>query len=302
MKIAYLVFAYRNPHLINKMIEHLSCKDSSFYIHIDKKSNIDEFSSIKGKNIHFSDIRLPVYWAEYSGIRAILILMHQAINARQDFDYFVLLSGSDYPIQNRQYIHDFFKANRGMEFMNIVRMPCVEAGKPLSRINTLRFESDRPIRRFIVRLLARLSFAQRDYRKYLGSLHPYSGNTWWALTRDSCRYILEFVERNQNIAEYFKCTFAPEEMFFQTIIGNSQFRSKVRRNLVYEDWSAGGGHPAMIGDKHLGFFEADYKVILNDVYGSGEVLFARKLSDDNIETVQRIDEMIKRKNAKVVNS
>jgi hypothetical protein len=226
-------------------------------------------------------------------------LIRQAFNRPQDYDYFVLLSGSEYPLRSRLYIHDFLEANRGKEFMNIVKMPNKEAGKPISRIKTLRIQSNRPLYRFIVKALARLGLAQRDYRKYLGTLEPYSGNVWWALTRDACQYILEFVEHNQAVVNYFENTFAPEEMFFHTILGNSAFRSRIRRNLVYEDWSAGGGHPAMINEKHVAFFEAHKKVIINDIWGSAEMLFARKFSDDNLELVQRIDDMIKRKGKEI---
>jgi hypothetical protein len=295
LKIAYLVFAYRNPLLLRKLVETLICEKSAFFIHIDQKSNINDFASINGENIFFIEERLSVYWAEFSGVRAILQLIRRACGESQDYDYCVLLSGSEYPLCCRQYIYDFLEANRGKEFINIVKMPNKEAGKPISRINTFRIPSNRPFSRFIMKILARLGLAQRDYRKHLGSLEPYSGNTWWALTRDACQYILDFVEHNQNIVKYFENTFAPEEMFFHTIVGNSAFSSRIRRSLVYEDWSTRGDHPAMINEKHVAFFEANEKISLNDVYGFGELLFARKFSDGELEIVQKIDDLIKRK-------
>jgi hypothetical protein len=293
MKIAYLVFAYKNPQLLKRVIRMLSSENCAFFIHIDQKSSIKEFSGISGKNIFFSEKRIPVYWAEFSGVQAILLLVRQAMEAEQHYDRFVLLSGSEYPLRSGRYIHTFLDENRGLEFINIVKMPA--PGKPISRINTLRLQSNKPIRRFVVRLLAKLGLAQRDYKKYLGSLEPYSGITWWALTRDACQYILEFVARNQHVAEYFQNVFAPEETFFHTILGNSAFRLRIRRNLCYEDWSLGGGHPAMIGGKHIELFEAQEKVYVDDVYGPGELLFARKFSDESLDLLQRIDEMIERK-------
>jgi hypothetical protein len=174
-----------------------------------------------------------------------------------------------------------------------VKMPNAEAGKPISRINTLRIPSERPVRRLLVRILAKLGLAQRDYRKYLGSLEPYSGHTWWTLTREACQYIIDFEKSNQSVVRYFEDTFAPEEMFFHTILGNSPFRSRVRRNLVYEDWSARGSHPAMINEKHIAFLATQEKVNLSDAYGSGELLFARKFSDDNLDMVRKIEETMK---------
>src|SRR5262249_11139581 len=158
--------------------------------------------------------------------------------------YFVLLSGSEYPLRSRSYIDEFLEENRGLEFINMLKMPA--PGKPISRINILRPQSNRPVRRFAMRAFAKLGLARRDYRKYLGSLEPYSGITWWALTRDACRYILQFVACNQHVVDYFQDVFAPEETFFHTILGNSAFRSRIGRSFLYEDWSIPGGHPAMI--------------------------------------------------------
>jgi hypothetical protein len=69
----------------------------------------------------------------------------------------------------------------------------------------------------------------------------------------------------------------------------------MRRNLLYEDWSTPGAHPAMITDRHIGSFEANEKVRLDDVYGDGELLFVRKFADDNLDLLQRIDNLIVRK-------
>jgi hypothetical protein len=289
MKIAYLFFAYKNPRLIQKTIQHLSCDDSGFFVHIDAKCDLAGFAAIKGDNIFFTNTRLPVYWGEFSGVRAIQLLMQQALAQAHAYDYLVLLSGSEFPLKSRDYIHSFFEANRGTEFISMVKMPSVEAGKPISRINTLRVQSRQPVRRLFFRILARVGFAQRDYRKYLGNLEPYSGHTWWALTRQASEYILDFDRSNPHVAGFFENTFAPEEMFFHTILGNSPFKSRTRRNLVYEDWSARGSHPAMIDEQHIASFAAQEKVALQDAYGSGEVLFARKFSDDNLDMVRRIE-------------
>lgn len=295
MKIAYLVFAYKNPQVLKRTIGKLSCDDCTFFIHIDQKSSIKEFSAIGGENVVFSGKRIPVYWAEFSGVEAILLLLRQALESPKICDYFVLLSGSEYPLRSAEYVRRFLEENRGSEFMSMVKMPNEAAGKPISRINAIRFESSRPALRLASRALAKVGLAQRDYRKYLGSLEPYSGNSWWALTRDACQYIMSFVERNQHVAEYFHTAVAPEEMFFHTILGNSPFRSRVRRNLVYEDWSARGAHPAMINEGHIASFEAQEKVCVSDVWGAGELLFARKLCDDRLDLLQRIDDMILRK-------
>jgi hypothetical protein len=295
MKIAYLITAYNNPNHLKKMISKITCADSSFFIHVDLKSNIDDFSNIIGENVFFTKYRLPVYWGEYSMVEAILLLIREALNNSLNYDYLVLFSGSDYPIRSTEYIHDFLLRKKGTEFISMVRMPNLEAGFPLARINKMCLPSTRPLGKFIVRVLGKMNLAGRDHKKYLNGLVPWGGSTWWALTKDACRYILSFVKDNDSIVNYFKHISCAEEMLFQTILGNSPFRERIHRNLIFMDWSAGGPHPAMIGPKHLALFEAVDKVVMNDAFGPGEVLFARKFSDNDPEKVRRIDEMIKKK-------
>lgn len=293
MRIAYLIFAYRNPKLLQKTINFLACDDASFFVHIDAKVSIDDFASIRGKNVSFVDDRIRVYWAEFSGVRAILRLIRDALADSKAYDYFVLMSGSEFPIKSRQYIHAFLEKNSGQEFITMHKLPA--PGKSIKRFNTVRFPSTRPVLRYVFRSLAKLGLGQRDYRKVLGSVEPYSGNTWWALTREACEYADDFVRRDTKLANFCENIHAPEETFIHTIIGNSPFAFRVRRNLVYEDWPRGAAHPRVIDAKHLCYFAARDVVLVEDHHETGEVLFARKFSDEQLELADKVIEMIQLK-------
>ncbi|HVB58320.1 MAG TPA: beta-1,6-N-acetylglucosaminyltransferase [Candidatus Acidoferrales bacterium] len=294
MKIAYLMLVHKDPQLLKRAIATLSTEDCAFFIHIDRKANIQEFRSIGGDNIFFSEQRIPVHWAEFSQCEATMELIRQALAGSIDYDYLVFLQGATYPLRGGEYIQRFLEKNRDLGFMNLVKMPA--AGYPLSKINTLRYPSDKPVRRLASRALAKLGLAQRDYRKHLGGLDAYSGHACWALSRNACQFIMDFATSNPQVVEYFRNTFVPEESFFHTILGNSPLRSRTRKNLVYADWSTSlGEHPAMLNEGHVKFFKAQEKVWVDDEWGSGEVLFARKFSDENLQLVDRIDEMIRRK-------
>jgi hypothetical protein len=295
MTIAYLILAHANPKLIEKAIARLSYDDCGFFVHIDQKSRMEEFSRIPGGNIFFIEPRLPVYWGDFSQVDAILLLLRQSLQAPGAYDRFVLLSGSDYPLRSGKYINAFFQEHRGEEFISGVKVPNEAAGKPLSRINKFVVPQRQPLRRLLVRGLGKLGLAERDYRKYLGSLQPYAGSEWWALTREACQYVLQFVDSRPEVTDFFRNVCAADEAFFQTILANSEFQSRMRRNLVYDDWSARASSPAMIGADHIGFFEAHETVPLDDVYGHGEALFARKFCDGQIEFAQKVDEIILQK-------
>lgn len=295
MKIAYLILAHRNPRLIKRLIGRLSCEDSAFFLHIDAKSPIDEFLSAQGPNVHFTERRVAVYWAEYSMVTAILTLIEQAIAAPQQFDYYILLSGSDYPLRSREYIHDFFRRSSGTEYISLAPIPTSDAGVPLSKITRYAVPSTQPLLNRVVRAAARLGLANRDYRRHLGALTPFAGSTWWSLTREACLHMLNFARENPDFCRFFEHTITPDESFFHTILGNSSFRPNIRKSLMYDDWSAGSMHPSVITPGHLDAFDACDQVTLPDWFGDGELLFARKFSDDGADLLDRLDQIIDRK-------
>jgi hypothetical protein len=293
MKIAYLIIAHQHPHLLARIIKRLSSESCAFFIHIDRKSDITPFLSISGDNVFFVKDRIPLYWAEFSMVEVELLLMRRALAGPEVYDYLILLSGSDFPLASAAHVEEFIEQNFGNEFLSVVRVPA--PGKPLSRITTLRYPSTKPVRRFISRALAKVGLTNRNPKDYIGTLELYAGNTWWALTKEACRYILDFVESNPQVVKFFENSFVPDEALFQTILANSAFKSRITRNLLYEDWSAAGPHPAKISDKHLDFFEAQEKVLIHDAYGRGEALFARKFSEQRLDLIDRIDAIIQKK-------
>lgn len=292
MKIAYLTLVHQNPLLLQRAMRVLSTDGCGFFIHVDSKSNLESFSRISGANVSFVE-RLPVYWAEFSMVQAILRLMKSALESPSGYDYFVLLLGSDYPIRSGGYIQRYLQESGGSEFISLIEIPA--PGYPLSKINKVRYPSDKPVQRFVFRALGKVGLAERDFRKSLGDIKAYAGDTSWALSREACSYIMEVVARDPRFEAYFRKTFTSDEMFFHTILGNSPFRLRVRRGLLYRDWSKPGAHPETLTEKHIEYFELQDAVCAEDQFGTGEKLFARKFSDDQLELIDRIDEMIERK-------
>jgi hypothetical protein len=302
MKIAYLIVAHNTPNHLRRLVRSLSSPDCDFFIHVDRRSKFSDFSLIEGSNVFFAHDRIPVYWGDFSVTRTIIMLIKQALDANRNYGYFVLLSGSDYPLRSTSYIHDFFEIYQNTEFINMVKMPCAKVGKPISRLRSYKVESSHSIRKQIFEITQRFlrkfgldSVLERDYKKILGDLEPYGGSTWWALTKHACEYIINFIDSKPQVVDFYKNTLLADEMFFQTILWNSQFKETVKRNLTYTDWSAGGSHPAMIDSRHIRFFKDQRKIIAHDVYGKGELLFARKFSDESKQLVEIIDEIIRKK-------
>lgn len=298
MRIAYLLLAHNSPNHLQRLLNALRYNDDDFYIHVDRKS-VCSFDNIVGERIFFTRESIPVYWGEFSQVETILMLIRQALDSCNKYDYFILLSGSDYPIRSPEYIHRYLGNNYGDEFINIVKIPNDEFGKPLTRITEYRVGSDKPLKRFIYekivgfRKLFGAGYFKRDYTDTFLGIVPYAGSTWWALSREACSYIVSFTDSHNECFEFFRNTLCPDEMFFQTVIGNSEFKKRVRHNVTYVDWDRFcPPFPAWINGWHTDYFKENRPIFDSDAYGMSEMLFARKFADDSELLTEKIDEWL----------
>ena len=289
--IAYLMLVHANPAHLQRLIARLRSDNAMFFLHVDKKTDPGPFVPLQADDVRLVPGPVAVHWGDFSQVEAILKLMTAALETGT-FERFVLLSGADYPLWPTADINSFFAAHPQDEFINMVPMPCDAAGKPLARLTTyiLRPTLSAP-RRLALRVLlkAHVIPRQRDLRRALGSLQPYGGSTWWALTRAACEYIVQFVQHNPGLVRFFKGTQYADETFLHTILGNSPLFANVRRNLTYTDWSAGGASPANISAKHVDYFRTTKQFAEKDVYGTGPMIFARKFSDSDTALLQQLD-------------
>lgn len=295
MKIAYLILAHSNPGHLRRLIRALREDWTTFHVHIDRKAPAGMVDALKSEpQTQFIADRVSACWGGYSLVQATLNLMAAALAETPAPDRLVLLSGADYPIRGNREIHDFFEHSTS-EHIGMMKMPTPDGRKPLARLETLYFEAARgaymPTRVLFTqtnRLLER--YYKRDYRPVLGDIQPYAGSQWWALTRDAATYILgDFIPSHPRLMQFYKRTLIPDEMFFQTVLGNSPFREKTARNLTYADWSKGlSRNPAAITMDHIERF-ADPAFELNDVEGKGPCFFARKFSETDSALLDRID-------------
>jgi hypothetical protein len=290
MKIAHL----------HRLLRAIVTANSAAYVHVDAKFDSAPFERIRLPRVHFVKPRIAVYWGEFSMVEAILRLMQSALAAAEKFDYLVLISGTDYPIRPIDELEAFLQANAGAQFINLVKMPDDNVSKPLARLRYYKVLSGNPLavplkiaRAALIR--SGLLSAQRSYEAALRGREPYAGSTWWALTRDACQYVLDFVADEAAFVRFYRNTWFPDEGMIHTIIGNSPFASRVRRNLTYTDWSARGAHPEPIGPQHIRRFIEEAALVSDDRYGPSEVFFARKFSERTAPLVDRLDELIARR-------
>jgi hypothetical protein len=210
-------------------------------------------------------------------VQATLNLLQEA-TAMGDYDYFILLSGADYPLRSNASIVQFFQHHQGEEFLSLWKMP--ELDKPFSRVEYLYLED--------VKIMPD-THSKRKYPERYSHFTFYAGSQWWALSKRCVDYILQFVADNSEYVDFYKYTYVPDEMFFHTIIGNSPFKTKVVNAVMYDDWETGA--PAAITFQHLPLLAQKTLPAVNG--GERTPLFARKFSDDSQEILTEIDTLLR---------
>lgn len=280
MDIAYLLLAHDQPTHLRDLIARLSTPDSRFYVHIDRKSRLDDFVLPPDHRIKLLADRVRVFWGDYSQVEAILRLMRAAL-ADPGFtpQRLVLLSGADYPVRTNAYIHDYFRDHAEDEFINLVQMPSIDKNKPLSLLTT--YQAGNTSSRLLNRLLQAVQRIgllprQRDYVPVLGGLQPYGGATWWALTRGAARHVIDFLDTHPEFADFFRHAVCPDESCFHTILGNSIYAEQVRPSVTYADWSRKLHRPETLGLAHAEFLTGDPMHFEDQRY-----LFARKFAAES---------------------
>ena len=244
MRLAHLILTHANPAQLSRLIDKLNHEGADFYVHLDLKTSVEPFASLsERKNVRFITKREKVHWAGYSLVEATVNGMWEILSTGIDYSYINLLSGQDYPIKSTGYIHQFLSANPGRAFMHSlsVREEWTEAIPRIAEYHLVNMNF--PGRYAVQGLLNKLL----PERKFPFSMTPVGRSQWFTIAPECAKYIIKFLEEHPSFVRFFKLSWAPDEMIFQTILYNSRFKSAmVNDNLLYVDWSAGKPNPKVL--------------------------------------------------------
>jgi len=262
MKLAHLLLAHTYPDHLSRLIRKLAYEDADFYIHLDRKTDIQPFLFLAEKpNIFFIKQRVNISWAGYSMVQATVNSFEEILASGRQYDYINLMSGQDYPIKSTAHIHTFLANNPGKIFMHSLSVndEWQEAMPRFTRYHLANFN-------FPGRYTAeRIINAVLPTRTTPGNITLMGRSQWFTATPQSIAYIIKHLKDHPELVKYFKFSWAPDESIFQTILYNSTFKKDmVNNNLLYVDWSSGAASPKLLTIKD--------KQLLTD----SDKLFARK--------------------------
>lgn len=244
MKLAHLILTHANPEQLRRLVLRLAYKDTHCYIHLDKKTDIGPFMEIAAiPNVFFVQDRVKVSWGGYSIVQATVNGLKAILSSGNTYDHINLLSGQDYPIQKNDDIHAWLRQNKGRTFMHSLSVmeEWKEAIPRVTKYYLTNYSFPGNVR--AEQLLSTLLPA----RKMPMGMVPMGRSQWFTASYEAVDYMVRFLEDNPSVVRFFKLTWAPDELIFQTILYNSPLRdTMVNDNLLYVDWSNGGASPKVL--------------------------------------------------------
>lgn len=302
MNICYLILAHNNPKHLERLLGAIRAPGTMAFVHIDQKASMDSFHHLMGReDVVFIDQRIPVSWGGFSDVQATLYLIDAARSCEQQFDYFCLLSGTHYPVQPPEKLREYLSIHQGRQFISLTAAPneAVDRGYDrftlvyIDRVYHRRFGLPQKLTTFIARAINKCQF-HREFEPVFGDQKPYGGCQWWVLSDAAIAFVQNWVRQHPDIVRYFGKTLLADESFFQTIIGNSPFLEQTQRDLTLTSWSkSGGAHPEWLTEAHIKKLSDD-EMVYTDDFGTADIFFARKFSDESSDLVDQIDQTLLR--------
>lgn len=233
MKIAFLISAHTDAKQLHRLVDALP-DGSQKYIHIDAKSNIQQFEQelATAQGVHFLKHRVNVVWGSFNEVEYQMELIREALTCTPD--YLITISGMDYPVWSKQRITDYLSSlNHRNILMGIRMMPDDRATRLYQEF---RFMNTRPwknggagskMRVAIRKIIAAMGIKKPLYVVCDGKRYDmYKGAAWWAITSELATEVLKQWDNNKDLKRYFSTSFCPAETFVQTVAFNSEYKDK----------------------------------------------------------------------------
>ncbi len=154
-----------------------------------------------------------VVWGGYSMVDVELRGIKELLKISADWDFFINLSGQDYPLRSQAFIQDFLSQNEGTDFIQILDQ-AKERPDTMNRVENYFVETDN-------------GFSGTPYKRpYLPDVTPYIGGQWMILSRECCEFISDSSEV-EKFKSFYQNTLIPDEGFFQTVIMNTSYSGTI---------------------------------------------------------------------------
>ena len=278
MDINYIILAHQHPAQLQRLVSRLAAAETYFYIHIDSRAAIEPFKAQLAslQNVFFLPNREAGTWGDIGIVKATCHALRKILDDNRN-GYCILLSGQDYPIKAPAQIRQFLEKHNGTIYADIWPLPYKKwFNGGLYRLQFYKYnvpDSSRPYTlvppifskaffehpvgngRKVWKLIrhGHLPLRLMRKRKMPGSIHPYGGSQWWAITTAVAQKLVSFSEKQKDYLKFHRFTLLADEIFFQSLIAYIAQEEKIsiQPALTYVRFLEGEAHPVTFSTEHI---------------------------------------------------
>jgi len=280
LKIAFIILAYKNPKQLRWMIEALIHVNHRFYIHIDSQKEVlpfeEELAQIQNAQWEWLP-RANTYWGSFPCVKTVIDGMKYA-QSKNDHDYYIHLSGQDFPVVDASTLQKRLSENEGNSYMFHFK---IEEGlwdnKGKDRLTTLHFfkkekriyitsKAKNPFNKILHFLWQKIVVNQFDKKHQF-----YGGEFYFIFHKSALQQLLNNQLEFGWLHKRLQYTLIPEEIYIPTMLmaNPSKNINVVNNTKRYIKWRMEGSSPITLN-------ETDFEQI-----AQSDNWFARKFDFEN---------------------
>lgn len=223
--IGFILLTHQKPYMILKLITKLNSMFDypAIVCHHDFSKCTLSLDSSPG-NVSFVTPHLETSFAEFSLVEATTRAIQQMYAVRPSPDWFVLLSGADYPIKSSRQILQDLSADAVDAYINVELIQANTYERPWQGLCHYRYCTKKP-------------------NPFSPEFKCFAGSQWFCANRRAAEYIVEFHTTKPTLASHYSSLLFTDESYFQCLLANAPHLRLSKENWRYTDWSAGGPHP-----------------------------------------------------------
>ena len=298
MKICFLIQTYKNPKQIYRLIRNIKSSSSNSIIILSHNSTYCTLDISRLEQ--YSDIYLfnvTTRRGDFSILREYLSTINWVFSNNLDFDWFINLTGQDYPTQPISELEILLSTTSYDAYLEYFKAFSKETLWTIKQgydrylykyqVNSTNFrnwlkvflKSLKVINYFqaILRIhfiYGLLMIGNKVKSPFNDEFICYGGSYFSILSKKCLEYIHDFTQKHPDILEHYKYVINPEESFLQTVLVNSKLFNLSNESKHYINFSKTTyGSPATLT-------KDDYTLMKQNQY-----YFARKFDIDIDSTI-----------------
>ena len=251
--IGFILLTHRNPPQIHRLIDHLNKMFNypTIVCHHDF-SKCDLSVDNLPKNISFVRPHIETAWGYFSIVEATIQAIKLMYESANSPDWFILLSGSDYPIKTaKEILSDLTSSKYDAHihheeiiykvYKQNVKMSVIWQILAYQRYCSYELFSVPFFNNPKVRLEHPL--LTKPFLPFSEKLRCFGGGQWFSANHRAAEYIIKFHSQKNALISHYRSRMFADESYFQTILANAPHLNLKNDDYRYVDWSTEGAHP-----------------------------------------------------------